>query len=170
MRSAMAEMHVLSKLIHPNIATLFGATMHQGLYIIGMEHCRHGDLRSCMSKKRLRAEDALSNELSHNIFDALSYIEAQGQNHRDVKTSNVLLTCTCTGPITPGCQCLATMGKKVIAKLCDFGLSKPDVFSNESRGNLAGTLRYIAPERVARKKFSKSGSPRSLISESDDDI
>jgi len=100
-----------------------------------------------MEQRDLRADLDLAEMLSLDIFQALSYLKTQGVPHRDIKTSNVLLSCECSEPSPTDCGCIKNLGCRLSAKLCDFGLAKLDVFAEASSSNMAGTMAYMAPER-----------------------
>jgi eukaryotic-like serine/threonine-protein kinase len=67
-------------------------------------------------------------EMARQVADALAHAHAHGTLHRDVKPANLLLDDQGTVWVT------------------DFGLAKL-VEHDESKGEVAGTLRYIPPER-----------------------
>ena len=151
MRAAVHEMQMISGIEHPNIIKTFGAKMHRGLYMICMELSLHGNLRDCMRLKKLRVDDRIAHQSLLDIYRALEYLkDVKGVPHRDVKPSNVLVMCECArcGNIESCTTCLASSSKKFTCKLSDFGMAKPNVFAHESSGNLAGTLLYMAPERM----------------------
>ena len=79
--------------------------------------------------------------LGVQVAEALEYAHQQGIVHRDIKPSNLLLDTQGTVWIT------------------DFGLAKAEGTDElTSRGDLLGTLRYMAPER-----FQGQADPRSDV-------
>jgi serine/threonine protein kinase len=74
--------------------------------------------------------------LMTQVASALEYVSAAGLVHRDIKTSNILLFQEGGG------------GGGVIAKICDFGLSKSlaESIDKSSRLSIKGTALYLAPE------------------------
>ncbi len=69
-------------------------------------------------------------QIGRQAAEALAYAHARGVLHRDVKPSNLLLD---------------TSG---VVWITDFGLAKSDESGLTATGDLLGTLRYIAPERL----------------------
>ena len=73
-------------------------------------------------------------QIGVQVAQALAYAHEQGVLHRDVKPSNLLLDLRGTVWIT------------------DFGLAKDDDARNlTEQGDILGTLRYMAPERLSGK-------------------
>jgi WD40 repeat protein len=71
--------------------------------------------------------------------EALAYAHAQGVLHRDVKPSNILVD------------------DQDVVRITDFGLAKIDGFGDlTATGDVPGTLRYLAPERLRGRSDSQS--------------
>src|SRR5262249_9706356 len=71
--------------------------------------------------------------------DALNYAHSQGILHRDIKPSNLLLDAAGTVWVT------------------DFGLAKSQTAEDlTNTGDLVGTLRYVAPERLTGQSDARS--------------
>jgi predicted Ser/Thr protein kinase len=127
------EAQALAKLDHPNIVTVFGSGVADGLCYIVMEYIEGTTLREAMAAKAVDPASAL--RIVPQICDALAYAHDHGIVHRDIKPENILLG----------------MGGKV--KVVDFGLAK---LSDDDRahtmltatGARLGTLRYMAPEQL----------------------
>src|SRR5207249_205922 len=77
--------------------------------------------------------------LGLQVAEALSYAHSQGVLHRDIKPSNLLLDAAGTVWVT------------------DFGLAKAESTEDLTHtGDLVGTLRYVAPERLAGQSNARS--------------
>ena len=127
------EAQALAKLDHPNIVTVFGSGVADGLCYIVMEYIDGTTLREAMAAKAVDPASAL--RIVPQICDALAYAHDHGIVHRDIKPENILLG----------------IGGKI--KVVDFGLAK---LSDDDRaqtmltatGARLGTLRYMAPEQL----------------------
>jgi serine/threonine protein kinase len=77
--------------------------------------------------------------LGIQVADALAYAHSQGVLHRDIKPSNLLLD------------------SAGIIWVTDFGLAKADDTEDLTHsGDVIGTLRYVAPERLAGRYDARS--------------
>ncbi len=127
------EARALAKLDHPNIVTVFGSGVADGLCYIVMEYVEGTTLREAMAAQAIDPAAAL--RIVPQICEALAYAHDHGVVHRDIKPENILLG----------------VGGKV--KVVDFGLAK---LSDDDRaltmltatGARMGTLRYMAPEQL----------------------
>jgi eukaryotic-like serine/threonine-protein kinase len=128
------EALALSKLNHPNIATVFDFDAQEGVDFLAMELVPGEALNQRLKAGALKEREFVS--LGIQISEGLAAAHAQGIVHRDLKPGNVLIT---------------PEGR---LKILDFGLAKllgpsvdPDVTRslNEIRA-VAGTLPYMSPE------------------------
>jgi serine/threonine-protein kinase len=133
------EALALSKLNHPNIATIHDFDTHDGIDFLVMEYITGTTL-----SHRLRGEALSEKEVAAfglQIATALEEAHERGIVHRDLKPSNIL--------VTPKDQ----------VKMLDFGLAvllKPSpageaTQSETELGGISGTLPYMAPEQLLGK-------------------
>jgi serine/threonine-protein kinase len=145
-RTAAARFHrealALSKLNHPNICTIYDSGEANGKTFLAMELVEGRPLNAVLPANGLDCQTAL--RYGRHIADALAHAHAKGILHRDLKSSNVMVT-----------------GDGRV-KLLDFGLAKQlhpaSSATNEStqdettdntlteQGSIIGTLAYMAPE------------------------
>jgi serine/threonine protein kinase/tetratricopeptide (TPR) repeat protein len=130
------EALALSKLNHPNIATVHDFDTQQGVDFLVMEY-----ISGMTFKEKLGARPLLEKEvidLGTQLAEGLSEAHEHGVVHRDLKPANLRLTLD---------------GR---LKILDFGLAKlrrpvTESTTTESFGEtpeMAGTLPYMAPEQL----------------------
>ena len=130
------EALALSKLNHPNIATVFDFDTQEGVDFLVMELVPGEALNQRLKTGALKEKEVLS--LGMQLSEGLVAAHAQGIEHRDLKPGNVL--------ITPDGR----------LKILDFGLAKllgppvdPDITESLSKTPaVAGTLPYMSPEQL----------------------
>lgn len=128
------EMRMVGSLTHPNIVTAFDAREVDGVAVLVTEYIDGFDAGAIV--RRLGAVSlADSCAIGAAICKALTYVNAQGMVHRDVKPSNVMIS------------------RDGDIKLLDLGLARfhdPDRESADvtATGQAMGTADYIAPEQV----------------------
>jgi TolB-like protein/Tfp pilus assembly protein PilF len=127
------EAHVLSRLSHPGVATIFDFDSQDGVDFLVMEYVPGGSLHARIGGGPLPLEEVL--RLGAAIGDALEDAHARGFLHRDLKPGNVVLT----GSGTP--------------KILDFGLagllSEVQSMTALTRaGTVLGSLPYMSPEQL----------------------
>lgn len=143
------EAQSAARLSHPNIVPVFGVGEQSGIHYFVMQLIDGIGLDQIValgqSKGGLSQRDGAT-DLGAELADlsvrraveiiasgaaALAYAHEQGVMHRDVKPSNILID------------------QKGNVWLLDFGLAKSNETSHlTSAGDVVGTLRYIAPERL----------------------
>src|SRR5215469_10199781 len=133
------EALALSKLNHPNIATVFDFDTQEGVDFLAMELVPGEALNQRLKTGALEEREVLS--LAMQLSEGLVAAHAQGIVHRDLKPGNVLITLD---------------GR---LKILDFGLAKllvPSVDhevtqSVSERPAVVGTLPYMSPEQLQGK-------------------
>jgi serine/threonine protein kinase len=139
LRRFQLEATAVSKLVHPNIATVFDyGVLASGQPYLIMEYLPGESLAEKLGRsRRLSAEEAIS--VFSAICDALSFAHDHGIVHRDVKPDNILL-----------CQSTSSTGTGAV-KLLDFGIAK--IFQKETgqtltaTGETLGSPPYMSPEQ-----------------------
>ncbi len=134
----LREARLASALDHPNICTIYEIAEVDNQYFIAMQYIPGKTLKKVIGTKPLSLDSVFS--IALQVGDALAAAHAKGIVHRDIKSSNII--------ITPS-------GK---AKVLDFGLAK--LLSEKGRveaveaqaeeltrlGTPLGTPSYMSPE------------------------
>lgn len=102
------------------------------------EYCPDGDLRALLTKHPVLPESTVWSYLSQ-MAEALKALRVKHIIHRDLKPENILLT-----------QDSSTI------KIADFGLSITTEEPIVDAKGVAGSLSYLAPERLARESYDTS--------------
>jgi len=130
------EALALSKLNHPNIATIYDFDTQEGVDFLVMEYIPGSTLSERMAARPLAEKDLL--HLGVQLAEGLAAAHVQGVVHRDLKPGNLRLTHD---------------GR---LKILDFGLAqlRPPVTESAPTESftqtpaMAGTLPYMAPEQL----------------------
>jgi serine/threonine protein kinase len=135
------EWRAISLLNHPNIVSLYDAGFAEGHHYIATELVEGQTLRKIGAAGRLSRAALV--DLGMQLSSALAAAHGAGVLHRDIKPENIM------------------MRPDGIAKVLDFGLAKLNEATTVDgetaltrHGNLAGTVRYLAPEQVLGKPAS----------------
>jgi len=134
------EARTASSLNHPHICTIFEVGEAEGRAYIALEHVEGKPLAAMVPEGGLPADAVL--RYGTQIADALAHAHERGVIHRDLKTSNVMIT---------------PEGR---AKVLDFGLAKKlrdEDLAEVTRsgkglteaGAVVGTLHSMAPELLS---------------------
>jgi Protein kinase domain len=122
-----------SKLIHPNIITVYDASEDNGNYYLVLEYVEGDSFEDRFRREESRLDAAKSYLLP--LFEAVAYAHEQGVVHRDIKPENVLVR------------------HDGVVKLSDFGLAKSHDFTKyTATGAVLGTPSYMAPEQITGRE------------------
>jgi eukaryotic-like serine/threonine-protein kinase len=138
----LQEARAASALSHPNVAHIYEIGEIEGTHFIAMEYVEGQSLDKKIAGRPLRISDLL--DIAIQIADALDEAHAKGITHRDIKSSNIMIT---------------PRGR---VKVLDFGLAKlsqsldaPRTSDSEmatrvktSPGIVMGTVNYMSPEQA----------------------
>jgi serine/threonine protein kinase/Tfp pilus assembly protein PilF len=129
------EALALSRLNHPNIAHVYDFDVEEGVAFLIMEFVKGETLARRIADGLISEEAAV--HMGVQVASALEDAAEVGIVHRDIKPSNIMLTA------------------KGAVKVLDFGLAKLSragdhdlTRSHEEIPDAAGTLPYMAPERL----------------------
>lgn len=127
------EAKAAAALHHPHIATVFEINEYDGKPFIVMEYIEGETLNHFVEKKPFKIEDAVS--ITIQIAEALQAAHNKDIVHRDIKSSNILLSLDNQ------------------AKVLDFGLAKTSMSTKLTQmGTTIGTVAYMSPEQVSGKE------------------
>lgn len=130
------EVHLIARLRHPNIATLYDAQLSTPPLYYTMEFVEGQRLSEYLKRGNVSLAERI--DIIKSVARAVGYAHAQGVVHRDLKPQNILLD--------PDGQ----------ARVVDFGISiklaevrAPEADGTPAKGREGpvGTVGYIAPEQ-----------------------
>lgn len=131
------EAKIQAKLNHPNIATIYDFFEHKNKHYVVMEYVEGESISKII--KHIGAFDidtAIS--IFKQILNGLMYAHSKNVIHKDIKTSNFLLT-----PNT--------------VKIIDFGIAQ--ILDGSTKNHvselLIGTPKYMSPEQILDKNIDK---------------
>ncbi len=130
------EALALSKLNHPNIATIHDFNTERNMDFLSMEYISGATLSEKAVSGALPEAEVIS--LGRQAAEALEAAHEQGIIHRDLKPGNIMVT------------------QKGLLKVLDFGLAKllqpagpaDKTLSFTGSTGLTGTIPYMAPEQL----------------------
>jgi serine/threonine protein kinase/Tfp pilus assembly protein PilF len=122
------EAQAAAALNHPNIATIHAIEEYDNQFFIVMEYLEGSELKEKISKGKLSLDESL--DIIEQIAKGLQAAHQKGIIHRDIKSSNIMITQTGT------------------VKVMDFGLAKVRGTSQITKfGTTLGTTAYMSPEQ-----------------------
>src|SRR5262245_20160577 len=142
----LQEARAAAALSHPNIAHIYEIGEADGAHFIAMEYVEGTTLDKKIGGRPLPLSESL--DIAIQIADALDEAHGKGITHRDIKSSNIMIT---------------PRGR---VKVLDFGLAKvpqtatPEEISDSqlatrvktSPGVVMGTVNYMSPEQASGKE------------------
>ncbi|MEN2497409.1 MAG: Calcium/calmodulin-dependent protein kinase type II subunit gamma, variant 2 [Marteilia pararefringens] len=133
------EIMINNKLSHRNIVQLYETYDSPQISYLVFEYVDGGELfDEIVSKETYSEMDAYKYIIQ--LFEALKHCHARNIIHRDIKPENILLK--------------RLRGTHTMLKLADFGVSKDITEKGPQILPVAGSLGYMAPEVVRKKKNS----------------
>ena len=138
----LREARSLARLNHPNLVHVYNVGFENECYFFAMELVEGETLSSGIRRRRRIPVHELLPYIGQ-VLSALHYIHQQGITHRDIKSSNIMLS-----------------GKRAV--LMDFGLAKDENFTGlTSVGAIVGTPDYMSPEGA---EGTTAGAPTDIYS------
>ena len=133
-RRISREIHILSKLYHPNIAQLYETIWSEKHIYIIMEYVDGNHLFNYINSLR-KLPELKASKLFVQLISCLEYIHILGIVHRDIKPENILLN-----------------KNKSQIKLVDFGLSNSYKYGTLLK-TACGSPCYAPPEMISGKDY-----------------
>jgi len=134
------EAAAAGKLNHPNIVTVYDFDREGELLYLVMEYVKGEDLEDIIARQSMTPAQFL--EVLAQICDGLSHAHRGGVVHRDIKPSNIRVI---------------RDGKRILAKVMDFGIARTQDSSMTATGVVMGTVSYMAPEYIQTGRSSAQG-------------
>jgi len=139
LRRFQNEARAASALNHPNVATVYEIGEAEKIAFIAMEYIEGLTLDQKISGRPLSTSEIVN--ISIQVADALDDAHSHGVVHRDIKTSNIMLT------------------RREQVKVLDFGLAKVSSMTSPELtdlptavktlpGLVMGTVQYMSPEQA----------------------
>lgn len=131
------EVTLLSRLHHPNVIKLVGASRKSPVFCIITEYLSGGSLRTFLQKvkdKPLQLEKLIAIALA--IAQGMDYVHSQGVIHRDLKPENILFD------------------EDFNLRIADFGIACEEAFVDALVDD-PGTYRWMAPEVIKHKPYGR---------------
>jgi serine/threonine protein kinase len=138
------EAQSAAQLNHPHIVTIFDEGEINGVHYMAMEYLQGRNLHAIIKEKGpVSPKQAVS--LIAPVAEALGYAHEEGTVHRDVKSSNVMVT---------------DVGRPV---LMDFGIAYAGSDARLTQtGTVLGTPEYMSPEQARGNEVDARGDLYSL--------
>ncbi|XP_066996499.2 mitogen-activated protein kinase kinase kinase 1 [Anabrus simplex] len=136
------EILTMSKLCHPNVLTILGATRQGSHFNIFVEWMAGGSVAGLLDSYGPFNQYVIT-EYTKQVLEGLNYLHENHILHRDLKGANLLVDST---------------GKHL--RIGDFGaaarLESQATISGEFQGQLLGTIAFMAPEVLRGEDYGRS--------------
>ncbi|EGC30459.1 hypothetical protein DICPUDRAFT_90051 [Dictyostelium purpureum] len=129
------EIQILKKCNNPYVVSYFGSCRLKSKLWILMDYCALGSLNDVMQSIGKTLKEREIALICQQALQGLVYLHSKQIIHRDIKAANILLT---------------DQGQ---TKLADFGVSQ-QIISTFSKGSIAGTPYWMAPEVLNQSKYN----------------
>ena len=123
------EARAAALLNHPHIVTVYEFGEDERVHYLAMEYIQGEDLEALIRGGQTPKAELLG--LLVQVCEGLGYAHEQGVVHRDITPANILV---------------ARHGKRLDAKLMDFGVAQMGPSGLTQTGTWMGTVSYMAPE------------------------
>ncbi|XP_043544964.1 mitogen-activated protein kinase kinase kinase 1 isoform X1 [Chiloscyllium plagiosum] len=136
------EIRMMSRLNHPNIIRMLGATCEKSNYNLFVEWMAGGSVSHLLNKYGAFKEQVIIN-YNEQLLRGLAYLHENQIIHRDIKGANLLIDST---------------GQRL--RIADFGaaarLASKGTGAGEFQGQLLGTIAFMAPEVLRGQQYGRS--------------
>jgi eukaryotic-like serine/threonine-protein kinase len=130
------EAQTAAALDHPNIGTIYEIDEADDQIFLAMSYIKGMSLQQKIKHSPLRIQEAL--DLILQVTEGLQEAHEKGVIHRDIKSSNIMIT------------------EKGQAVIMDFGLAKLTGGTNITEtASIIGTISYMSPEQALGKKVDQ---------------
>ena len=144
MQTFLREAGVLNQLHHPHIVRLLDLGATSGRLYIATEYVPAVAWDDVMERATPETRIRVACGIIGQVLDALQHAHTRSFVHRDIKPSNILVR---------------RQGKRLVAKLTDFGLAKCYVNAGLSQlthaGDVLGSLPYMSPEQFIDSRSAR---------------
>ncbi|KAL0121196.1 hypothetical protein PUN28_008700 [Cardiocondyla obscurior] len=140
------EVEIMKRLKHPNIVRTgcvpFILPNVENVPILCMEYCKKGDLRKILNQPEncCGINESEATKVMREISSAVKYLHLHKITHRDLKPENIVLQ---------------DEKNVTLYKLIDLGYAK-ELGEASTTASLVGTLNYVAPELLWKKRYNCS--------------
>ncbi|MBK8018720.1 MAG: protein kinase [Betaproteobacteria bacterium] len=139
-RTLLDEAIMMSRLVHPNIVTLFDAGRDGEQPYLVFEFVAGSTLATLIEKSG-QLQPARASEIAVQILKGIEFAHQKGVVHRDLKPGNIMMT------------------EDGIPRIMDFGIAALISTRSAEEDGFHGTPAYTAPEYITKREFS----PRSDV-------